>query len=67
MPRSEGEKSTAFPNKEARYMCWDARDKFWECLDAGGKFSVGLLVSFFTFDIYLENYKLINIIYFLAL
>ncbi|XP_063597139.1 cytochrome c oxidase assembly factor 6 homolog [Penaeus indicus] len=36
MPRSEGEKSTTFPNKEARYMCWDARDKFWECLDAGG-------------------------------
>merc|ERR1711970_494688 len=36
MPREDGEKSASFPNKEARYRCWDARDKFWECLDAGG-------------------------------
>merc|ERR1712212_445048 len=36
MPREEGEKSTAFPDKESRYQCWDARDKFWACLDAGG-------------------------------
>jgi len=36
MPREDGEKSTAFPNKEARARCWDSRDKFWECLDAGG-------------------------------
>ncbi|XP_076044268.1 cytochrome c oxidase assembly factor 6 homolog [Oratosquilla oratoria] len=36
MPRSDGEKSSAFPNKEARYNCWNARDNFWECLDSGG-------------------------------
>ncbi|CAL4118861.1 unnamed protein product [Meganyctiphanes norvegica] len=36
MPREVGEKSSSFPNKEARSLCWDARDKFWECTDAGG-------------------------------
>lgn len=33
MPREEGEKKTLFPNKEARYSCWSARDSYWECLD----------------------------------
>ncbi|XP_042216154.1 cytochrome c oxidase assembly factor 6 homolog isoform X2 [Homarus americanus] len=36
MPRETSEKSSHFPNKESRYQCWDSRDKFWECLDAGG-------------------------------
>ncbi|KAK3870498.1 hypothetical protein Pcinc_024289 [Petrolisthes cinctipes] len=36
MPREEGVKASQFPNKEARYQCWDARDKYWQCLDNGG-------------------------------
>lgn len=23
----------SFPTKEERTKCWDARDKYWECLD----------------------------------
>ncbi|KAL0828811.1 hypothetical protein ABMA28_003724 [Loxostege sticticalis] len=23
----------SFPNKAQRKMCWDARDRYWECLD----------------------------------
>ncbi|KAL3267295.1 hypothetical protein HHI36_011426 [Cryptolaemus montrouzieri] len=26
----------SFPNKEDRQRCWDARDKYWECLDKAG-------------------------------
>ncbi|XP_045582936.2 cytochrome c oxidase assembly factor 6 homolog isoform X1 [Procambarus clarkii] len=36
MPREISEKSSQFPDKEARYQCWDSRDKYWECLDSGG-------------------------------
>ncbi|KAK7084801.1 Cytochrome c oxidase assembly factor 6 [Halocaridina rubra] len=36
MPREEGVKTTSFPNKEARYQCWNSRDKYWECLSGGG-------------------------------
>lgn len=24
----------SFPDKEQRKKCWDARDKYWECLDS---------------------------------
>ncbi|MPC16791.1 hypothetical protein E2C01_009628 [Portunus trituberculatus] len=36
MPREAGEHRTHFPDKEARYQCWDSRDKFWACIDSGG-------------------------------
>lgn len=26
----------AFPTKEERTKCWNARDKYWECLDKNG-------------------------------
>lgn len=24
----------SFPDKQQRKICWDARDKYWECLDS---------------------------------
>ncbi|KAL7632335.1 UNVERIFIED_CONTAM: hypothetical protein RMT77_017338 [Armadillidium vulgare] len=36
MPREEGEKKSAFPNKEARYICWNSRDDYWKCIDSDG-------------------------------
>ncbi|KAF2357148.1 Cytochrome c oxidase subunit VIb [Trinorchestia longiramus] len=33
MPRTPEEKHRAFPNKEARYLCWGSRDKYFACLD----------------------------------
>ncbi|XP_064091159.1 cytochrome c oxidase assembly factor 6 homolog [Macrobrachium nipponense] len=36
MPREQGEKTTAFPGKEERYLCWNSRDEFWKCIDSGG-------------------------------
>ncbi|XP_069173615.1 uncharacterized protein [Procambarus clarkii] len=44
MPREISEKSSQFPDKEARYQCWDSRDKYWECLDSGGEEATTLRV-----------------------
>ena len=27
----------SFPNKAARQACWDARDRYWACLDANAE------------------------------
>lgn len=37
MPRSTGENHKLFPDKEARYACWNSRDSFWACVDKKGE------------------------------
>lgn len=27
----------SFPNKEERLLCWNARDKYWDCLNKNGQ------------------------------